>query len=94
MSTWRKVLLSLVGQGDLPFDPRYVNRSASHLAIETSEPCCTIDGEVFPTVERRIEVRLGPQLQIATLAARRRRLKPAPQDAESEPPAGSVTVNR
>ena len=41
---------------------------AREVVIETTEPCYTIDGEVFPTREQRFELRLGPPLQVATLA--------------------------
>ena len=46
LSTWRKALLTLVGKGGIPADPRYVNHPASHLVVETDEPHYTIDGEV------------------------------------------------
>jgi diacylglycerol kinase family enzyme len=73
ISTWRQALLSLIGRGNLSTDPRYVNQPASELVIESDEPYYTIDGEVFPSLERRFEVRLGPSLHLA-LAPRRRAL--------------------
>jgi diacylglycerol kinase family enzyme len=72
ISAWRQALLSLVGRGGLSTDPRYVNHPARHLIIESDEPCFTIDGEVFPSLDRRFEVRLGPTLHLATLTAKRR----------------------
>ena len=71
ISVWRKALLSLVGKGGLPFDPRYVNHPARQLVIETKEAHYTIDGEVFPSLEDRFEVTLGPLLHVATLGGRR-----------------------
>ncbi len=75
VSAWRQALLSVVGQGQLPSDPRYVNRPAHHVVIDTSEPFYTIDGEVFPSRDKRFEVRLGPLLHLATLGGRRSALK-------------------
>ncbi len=67
ISSARRALLSFVGGEGLPVDPRYINHPAQELVIETAEPCYTIDGEVFPTNGKPIEVRLGPQLRLATL---------------------------
>lgn len=45
----RNVVRLLRGQmKDLPADPRYVNRPAQSLHIQTSEPVFTLDGEVLP----------------------------------------------
>jgi len=71
VSTWRQALLSVVGQEHLPSDPRYVNRPARHVVIETAERFYTIDGEVFPARDKHFEVRLGPQLHLATLGGGR-----------------------
>jgi diacylglycerol kinase family enzyme len=71
VSTWRQALLSLVGRGGLPLDPRYVNQPARHVVLETPESHYTIDGEVFPSLDGRLDLRLGPQLHLATLGARR-----------------------
>jgi diacylglycerol kinase (ATP) len=70
VSMWRKALLSLVGKPGLPADPRYINHPVRRLAIETSEPSYTIDGEVLPSIDRRFEVGLGPTLHLATLRNR------------------------
>lgn len=67
VSIYRQALLSFAGRGGLPVDPRYVNRPAHEVVVETDEDCYTIDGEVFAAVDRRFEFRLGPQLQLATL---------------------------
>ena len=77
VSAWRQALLSLVGgQGGLPIDPRYANYPAKKVVIETDEPHFTLDGEVLPSRDRRFELSLGPQLHLATFAARRKKLKP------------------
>jgi diacylglycerol kinase family enzyme len=78
ISTWRQAVLSLVGRGGVPTDPRYVNRPARHLVLDTDEPHYTIDGEVFAASDRRFEIRLGPTVRLATLAARKR-VKKRPQ---------------
>lgn len=70
ISTWRKALLSLVGKEGLPIDPRYVNHPAKELIVESDEAYYTIDGEVLPSLNRRIEIRLGPTIHVATLQSR------------------------
>jgi diacylglycerol kinase family enzyme len=72
ISTWRQALLSMVGRGGIAADPRYINHPARTLVIESDETHYTIDGEVFPSIDRRFEVRLGPTLHLATLTPRRR----------------------
>jgi hypothetical protein len=74
VSVWRKALLSLIGKGGLPSDPRYRNKPAREVTIETSESHYTIDGEVVPSAGTRFDVGLGPSLNLATLGAKRRRL--------------------
>lgn len=88
MSAWRQALLSVVGKGNLPSDPRYINRPARHLVIETKEPFYTIDGEVFPSVDGRFEVRLGPQLHMANLGRGRSALKRAASTRTDEGATG------
>lgn len=68
MSTWRQVTMSLRGKGDLPIDPRYVNRPARHLSIETDERYYTMDGELFEVQPGPIEVQLGPALRLAMIS--------------------------
>lgn len=85
VSTWRQALLSVVGKGQLPFDPRYINRPARELLVETNEPFYTIDGEVFPSIDGRFEVRLGPQLHLATLGRHRHREKATPATDDRTP---------
>jgi hypothetical protein len=100
VSAWQQALLSLVGKGQLAADPRYVNRPAHRLEIETTESHYTIDGEVFPALDGRFEVRLGPQLHLATLATRfgflsghttaravQRPVEEPPSGRRGEPPA-------
>jgi hypothetical protein len=86
VSTWRQAALSLRGKGELPADPRYVNRAARKLEIESTEAHFTIDGEVFPSSDRRLEVSLGPSLHLATLAAHRPNIKRVPM----APPVGAM----
>jgi hypothetical protein len=66
-SVWRQMLLALVGKAALPSDPRYVNHPAREVDLETDEPFYTIDGEVLPSIDTRLELRLGPALHVATL---------------------------
>jgi diacylglycerol kinase family enzyme len=66
VSTWRQGLMALVGKGDMPTDPRYVNQQARHVLMDSAEPHYTIDGEVLASLDRRFDVRLGPVLHVAT----------------------------
>jgi diacylglycerol kinase family enzyme len=72
VSAWRKALLSVVGRDGLATDPRYLNRPARAAVIETDETHYLIDGEVLRSQGGPFGVRLGPALQLATLASRRR----------------------
>lgn len=49
----------------LDTDPRYVNRPATRLLIETDEPIYTVDGEILQKPEGPIEVTIGPTLKLA-----------------------------
>lgn len=54
------------GKSDIPTDPRYVNRPAERIRINTQETVFTLDGEVLPiSGDGTIEVSLGPSLQLA-----------------------------
>ena len=75
VSTWRQALLSLVGEGNFPFDPRYVNHPAHHVVIHTEEKQYTLDGELLPIEGGRVEVRLGPPIRLALLGGRRDRVR-------------------
>jgi hypothetical protein len=77
VSVWRKALLALVGKDGLPTDPRYINRPAHRVLLETDEPCYPLDGEVLDSLDRRFELGLGPSLHLATLRARAQRRRPA-----------------
>ncbi len=70
VSTWRQLLLALVGKAGLPTDPRYINHPAKKLVIETAEPVYTIDGEILRSSDRGFEIELGRALDVATLPAR------------------------
>jgi len=49
----------------LKSDPRYVNRTAGNLVIETDEALLTVDGELITSDAPRIEVDLGLRLRLA-----------------------------
>jgi hypothetical protein len=51
----------------IPFvaDPRYVNRTAKLLEIETDERLYTVDGELFESADRSFSVALGPTVKLA-----------------------------
>jgi len=66
ISTWRRALLSFLGEDGLPLDERYFNDSARTVRIETSEARYTIDGEIFST-SGTFDLGLGPTLSLATL---------------------------
>lgn len=61
----RQLLRSLRGKGELPLDPRYVNHPARRLRLETNERHCTIDGELVPLRDGRVDVTLGPTIRLA-----------------------------
>jgi diacylglycerol kinase family enzyme len=65
MSTWKQGVLSLLGKGELPADPRYVNHPARHLRLRCHERHFTIDGELLPLVDGAVEVKMGPALRLA-----------------------------
>ncbi len=65
MSMWKQVALSLLGKGELPVDPRYVNHPARHLTVHTGERHFTIDGELLPLQAPQLTVGLGPSLRLA-----------------------------
>jgi hypothetical protein len=76
VSTWRRARAA-VGGTAFPTDPRYVNRQARRLGIETTETRYTMDGEVLASVDPHFDVRLGPTLQVATLGKDGARRLPA-----------------
>ncbi len=49
----------------LDTDPRYINRAATKMVIETDEPLYTVDGEVLKKPPGPIEVTIGPTLKLA-----------------------------
>jgi hypothetical protein len=69
VSSWRRAVLSYLGGGQLPADPRYVNHPARAVSIETDEPHYTIDGEILATGGRTLEVRLGPPVRAVIVDA-------------------------
>jgi diacylglycerol kinase family enzyme len=65
VSTWRKAVMSIRGEGQLPADPRYVNDIAKDVLIETDESLYTVDGELFQSLGEPLRVRVGPYLRLA-----------------------------
>ena len=64
-----KAIGSLGSPDSLPRDPRYVNRPAQRLSIQTTEPLYTIDGEVLESVPgQSLEVAMGPSLRTSSCA--------------------------
>ena len=61
----RRLWRSVAGKEHLPADPRYVNRPAQRLILESDERNVTIDGELVPLVDGRAEVALGPTVRLA-----------------------------
>ena len=61
----RRLWRSVAGKEHLPADPRYVNRPAQRLILESDERNITIDGELVPLVDGRAEVSLGPTVRLA-----------------------------
>lgn len=48
-----------------PSDPRYVNRNAEHMVVETDESIFTVDGEILRATDRTFDVSLGLQVRLA-----------------------------
>lgn len=69
ISTWRAALMAAVGKAALPSDPRFVNRPARQVLVETAESHYTIDGEVLDSIGGLLDIALGPVLHLATLGA-------------------------
>lgn len=49
----------------VPADPRYVNRNARHLEIETDEDLFTVDGEILTSRGGTFDVSMGLQVRLA-----------------------------
>jgi diacylglycerol kinase family enzyme len=58
---WRRTL----EEPALATDPRYVNRPARRLVLDTDEPIYTVDGEILQKPDGPIEVSIGPTLKLA-----------------------------
>ncbi|MCC6747929.1 MAG: hypothetical protein IT371_09745 [Deltaproteobacteria bacterium] len=65
VSAWTQAALSFFGRGQFPTDPRYVNRPASHLELDSPERIFTLDGEVLESDGEPISVELGPAIELA-----------------------------
>lgn len=59
------LLKGVTKPSDLPTDPRYINRTADHMVVNTKEPIYTIDGEIIHSRSETIQVDLGPELRLA-----------------------------
>jgi diacylglycerol kinase family enzyme len=68
VSAWRRAVMSLRADGQLPTDPRYVNDLAQELEVQTEESIYTVDGELFHSRDEALKVELGPRLQVAVSA--------------------------
>lgn len=64
-STWKKVVMSFLGKGTFPTDPRYVNDIASEFQIQSPEEHYTVDGEIIESTGEPIKVSLGPTIKLA-----------------------------
>jgi diacylglycerol kinase family enzyme len=80
-------LLSRARLSDITFpaDPRYINRTASTLEIETDEALYTIDGEVLHSNGAPFRVTLGPRVKLA--------VAPSPPRIRIARPIKSVNEN-
>ncbi|WP_428262990.1 diacylglycerol kinase family protein [Haliangium sp.] len=73
-----------------PADPRYINRTAHTLEIESDESLYTVDGEVLPSNGSPLHVGLGPHIKLAVSRSARtghrlvRPVKPMPEEAGAE----------
>ncbi len=63
-AAWKQILLSVIGQGALPADPRYVNDLAQQVEIRSEEPYYTVDAEIVKSTGAPLHVSLGPYLQL------------------------------
>jgi len=68
-STWKKIIMSFLGKGTFPTDPRYVNDIASEFEIQSPEEHYTVDGEIIKSTGEPIKVSLGPIIKLAVSPA-------------------------
>jgi diacylglycerol kinase family enzyme len=72
VSGWRTALVSYAAAGELPTDPRYINKPAQTITLKTDEGHYTIDGELLPIEPgRELTVKLGPVVRLAVVEGRR-----------------------
>jgi hypothetical protein len=64
VSTWKQIVLSYLGKGSFPIDPRYVNATASVFEIQTTEELFTLDGEIIRGNGEPIAVNLGQTVKL------------------------------
>jgi diacylglycerol kinase family enzyme len=65
VETLRQLSRARLSDITFPADPRYINRTASTLEIETDEALYTIDGEVLQSNGAPFRVTLGPRVKLA-----------------------------
>jgi hypothetical protein len=69
IETMRQISRARLSDITFPADPRYINRTASTLEIETDEALYTIDGEVLQSSGEPLRVTLGPTIKLAVAPA-------------------------
>lgn len=65
VETMRQLSRARISDITFPADPRYINRTASTLDIETDEALYTVDGEVLHSNGAPFRVTLGPTVKLA-----------------------------
>jgi diacylglycerol kinase family enzyme len=65
IETMRQISRARLSDITFPADPRYINRTASTLEIETDEALYTVDGEVLQSNGAPFRVTLGPTVKLA-----------------------------
>jgi diacylglycerol kinase family enzyme len=65
IETMRQISRARLSDITFPADPRYINRTASTLEIETDEALYTVDGEVLQSTGEPFRVTLGSTVKLA-----------------------------
>lgn len=85
VETMRQLSRARISDITFPADPRYINRTASTLEIETEEALYTVDGEVLQSNGAPFRVTLGPTVKLA--------VAPSPPRIRMARPIKSVNEN-
>lgn len=65
-ATWKQIVMSYLGKGSFPTDPRYFNDLGSTFEVRApQEKVFTIDGEVLRSTGEPITIKLGPMLKLS-----------------------------